>query len=142
MKYHFKIHKEGDGYWAECIELRGCITQGDSIEELKQNMEEALNLYIEEPQSSKELFPFPDDSIKIRKNIVEISLDPQIAFAYLVRYCRISHGMTQKQTAKKLGYDNLFSYQRLETKRCNPNLKTMVMIKDLFPEFSMDQIVC
>jgi len=42
MYYHFKIHKEPDGYWAECIELEGCVTQGDSLDELQKNMEEAL----------------------------------------------------------------------------------------------------
>ena len=55
MKYHFKVHKEGNGYWAECVELLGCITEADSIDELQKNMEEALNLYIEEPENSKEL---------------------------------------------------------------------------------------
>ena len=30
MKYHFKVHKGGKGYWAECIELVGCITEADS----------------------------------------------------------------------------------------------------------------
>ena len=33
MEYHFKIHKEKNGYWAECIELSGCNTQGDTLEE-------------------------------------------------------------------------------------------------------------
>ena len=47
MKYQFKIHKEGNGYWAQCIEFEGCITQADSIEELHRNMQEALNLYLE-----------------------------------------------------------------------------------------------
>ncbi len=31
MKYHFKIHKEGKGFWAECLELEGCITQGKTL---------------------------------------------------------------------------------------------------------------
>ena len=53
MKYHFKIHKEKNLYWAECIELKGCVTQGKTLVELKKNMAEALNLYIEEPENSK-----------------------------------------------------------------------------------------
>lgn len=28
MQYHFKKHKEDGGYWAECIELKGCVTRG------------------------------------------------------------------------------------------------------------------
>lgn len=49
MRYHFKVHKEGKGFWAECLELKGCITQGNSKKELLENMQESLNLYLEEP---------------------------------------------------------------------------------------------
>jgi hypothetical protein len=34
MKYHFKVHKEMSGFWAECLELNGCITQADTQKEL------------------------------------------------------------------------------------------------------------
>jgi predicted RNase H-like HicB family nuclease len=34
MNYNLKIHSEDNRYWAECIELKGCNTQGDSLEEL------------------------------------------------------------------------------------------------------------
>jgi antitoxin HicB len=44
MKYHFKIYKKDGGYWAQCIELEGCITQADTLKELYKNMQEALNL--------------------------------------------------------------------------------------------------
>lgn len=37
MKYQFKIHKEGLGVWAECLELSGCFTQADFMGELRQN---------------------------------------------------------------------------------------------------------
>lgn len=48
MKYHFKIHKKGNGFWAQCIEFPGCVTEGDTIQELQANMREALNLYLQE----------------------------------------------------------------------------------------------
>ena len=44
----FKIHKEDNGYWAECIGLEGCDTQADTLEELNSNIKEALSLYWEE----------------------------------------------------------------------------------------------
>lgn len=31
MFYHFKIHKEENKFWAQCLELPGCITQADSL---------------------------------------------------------------------------------------------------------------
>lgn len=46
MKYNFKIHREDNGYWAECIELDGCNSQGDSLEELIKNIKEALEIYL------------------------------------------------------------------------------------------------
>lgn len=138
MKYHFKVHKEKEGFWAQCIELPGCVTQADTSEELERNMEEALNLYVEEPESSKDIYPFPDETIKASRNVVEIQLDPQIAFAFLVRQYRLKNGLTQKQAAKKMGFDSLYSYQRLEAKRCNPNLITIKKVKETFPEFSLD----
>jgi predicted RNase H-like HicB family nuclease len=89
MKYHFKVHKEGKGFWAECLELKGCITEGDSIEELNTNMQDALNLYVSEPEDSKDFAAFPDESIKKAKNIVEVPLEPLIASSFLARYQRM-----------------------------------------------------
>ena len=141
MKYHFKVHKEKKGFWAQCIELVGCVTEADSMEELHKNMQEALNLYVEEPEDSKELAALPDESIQVSRNIVEVAVDAQIAFAFMVRYNRIQQGLTQQQAAKKMGFDTIYSYQRLEGKRCNPSLKTIAKIKRAFPEFSVDYAV-
>lgn len=138
MKYHFKIHKEGKGFWAKCIELDGCYTQADSMDELNEMMREALNLYISEPEGSTDVVKLPDDSIKTSKNVVEVSVDAQVAFAFLVRYYRIKHEMTQSEVARRMGFENVNGYQRLERKKCNPNLKTISKIKAIFPEFSLD----
>jgi len=59
LKYHFKIHKEEKGYWAECIEIPGCFTQGDTKQELKENMREALNTAVSEPDNSEEFGEHP-----------------------------------------------------------------------------------
>ena len=138
MKYHFKVHKEGNGFWAQCIELTGCITEADSMDELRCNMQEALNLYVEEPKESKELASLPDESIRISRSIIEVALDPQIAFAFMVRYYRIKHSLTQQQAAKRMGFDKIYSYQRLESRRCNPSLRTMSRVKRAYPDFSVD----
>jgi antitoxin HicB len=141
MKYHFKIHKEGDRFWAQCLELEGCITQADTREELDQHMREALNLYIEEEADSADLAAMPDSSIKASKTVIEVFVDPQVAFTFLVRYWRLRHGLTQKEAAKKMGFDKLYSYQRLEARRCNPSLKIISMVKNAFPEFSLDTAI-
>lgn len=41
------IEKDEYGYYAYCPELKGCQTQGESLEEVKANIHEAIELYIE-----------------------------------------------------------------------------------------------
>lgn len=138
MQYHFKIHKEGDGFWAQCLELPGCLTQASTKEELEVNMREALNLYVEERSNAKDLAILPYTTLKDSRSVVRVPLDPQIAFAFLVRYWRLKHGWTQKEAAEKMGFEKIYSYQRLEAKKCNPSLKIISMIKQIYPEFSID----
>lgn len=78
MQYHFKIHREKEGFWAECIELLGCMTQADTKEELNANMQEALNLYLEEAEDCEYLAPSPRASIKLDRNVVAVPVDPSI----------------------------------------------------------------
>ena len=138
MIYHFKYFSdESGGYWAKCIELEGCITQGETIEELKKNMEEVLNLVLSEPVDSKIIFSLPKKNLK-GKNILKIPVNPKIAFATLLRQYRLKNGFTQRQIAKKLGKE-LYSYQKLESiKTANPTLKTLSLIKKVFPDFKLE----
>jgi len=53
MWYHFEVHKDKIGYWAECVELSGCYTQGDSKQELYANIQEALDLYLDKNKGVK-----------------------------------------------------------------------------------------
>jgi predicted RNase H-like HicB family nuclease len=52
--YDIIVHqsKEG-GYWGECPALEGCYSQGESLDELKDNMKEAIELYIETFSSNR-----------------------------------------------------------------------------------------
>jgi predicted RNase H-like HicB family nuclease len=118
MKYHFKIHEEADGFWAECLELKGCLTQADDKATLFASMQEALNLYLQEPTDSNYLAALPNEKLRRTKNVVEVSVSPEIAFAFMVRYHRLKNNLTQQQASKKMGFKNLYSYQRLE-KKCN-----------------------
>ncbi len=141
MKYHFKVHREGTGFWTECIELEGCRTQGDSLEELQSNMHEALNLYLDEPEDSKRVSPLPKKGLKGR-GIVTVEVEPKIAFALLLRRHRLTQGMTQREVADKMGFKNIYSYQRLEnSKTANPEFTTILLIKRIFPKFSLDEII-
>lgn len=140
MRYHFKVRKENKGFWAECIELPGCVTQADTKEELYLNMQEALNLYLEEVEDCEYLAPLPKVSIKKGRNIIEVPVDPSIAFAFSIRHQRIKRGLTQREAADQLGMKAIYSYQRLE-KRCNPTLDLIYKLVLLFPALSLDKIL-
>jgi len=141
MKYHFLVHKEKKGIWAECVELDGCATQASSESELKKNMEEALNLFLDEPEDSKTVFPIPKKNLKGR-NIVEVLVAPRVALAFLLRKYRLERNLTQTQAAKLLGMKGLYSYQRLESsKTANPEFDTLARIKKAFPELKLDELL-
>ena len=86
MKYRFKIHKEAGGFWAECLEIPGCVTQADSKEELFVNMEDAINIALQEPEDSHCLAALPNESYKPSRSIAEVKVDPQVALGFTVRY--------------------------------------------------------
>ena len=42
------VHLEADGsYWAEVPSLPGCVTQGESLDEVKANLKEAVEAWLE-----------------------------------------------------------------------------------------------
>ncbi len=141
MQYHFKIYKERNGYWAKCIELQGCNTQADTLEELKINSTEALNLFLNETFDSKTIFPLPKINYKGR-DIIKVQVNPKIAFAQILRMERHKRGLSQKEVADMIGLKNLYSYQRLESpKSANPALLTISKIKQIFPDLKLDLVV-
>lgn len=43
MNLKVVIHKENGGFWAEVPALKGCFTQGETIDEIKVNIKEAID---------------------------------------------------------------------------------------------------
>jgi predicted RNase H-like HicB family nuclease len=65
------IHKADEGgYWAEVPELPGCLTQGETLDELQCNLQDAVGTWLEaaaedgqfefEPALLKWKIPFPE----------------------------------------------------------------------------------
>lgn len=57
MKIKVVVHEaEEGGYWAEVPAIPGCATQGDTLEELMKNVEEAvegcLSVEVEKPKQT------------------------------------------------------------------------------------------
>ena len=48
MLFTVLVHEDEDGgYWGECLELPGCISQGDTLDEMDSNIREAIELVLE-----------------------------------------------------------------------------------------------
>lgn len=45
-EYHARVHREDDSFWAEVIELPGCFAAGDSLDELRESLAEAMSLVL------------------------------------------------------------------------------------------------
>jgi predicted RNase H-like HicB family nuclease len=52
------IEKDEHGYYAWCPELKGCQTQGDTVEETLKNIREAAELYLETMTDEERLTAF------------------------------------------------------------------------------------
>lgn len=61
-KYHFTIiiEKDSDGYFAYCPQLQGCYSQGDTYEEVLENIEDAVRLHIEDLKQENEKWKNPE----------------------------------------------------------------------------------
>ncbi len=57
--YRFSVivEKDEDGYFAKCNELQGCYTQGDTYEEVIENIKDAIALHVEDKiESGEEIY--------------------------------------------------------------------------------------
>jgi predicted RNase H-like HicB family nuclease len=58
MKLKVVIHKaEEGGYWATVPALPGCVSEGDTWEEMLSNIREAIACYLDAPDT-----PLPEDA--------------------------------------------------------------------------------
>jgi len=62
MKVHAIVHKaEEGGFWAEVPSIPGCATQGDTTEELRSNLLEAIEGCLSVPVETPS--PHTDDQV-------------------------------------------------------------------------------
>lgn len=50
MKFDVIVHEEDGGYWAKVPAIPGCATQGDTMDELKYNLIEAIQACLDTDQ--------------------------------------------------------------------------------------------
>ena len=72
LKFTAIIEGDKDGYYAYCPELKGCQTQGDTVEQALANLREAAELYLE-TLSPDELESLAPGSKTILSTSLEVS---------------------------------------------------------------------
>lgn len=66
------IEKDDYGYYAYCPELEGCQTQGDTLDEVVENIKEAIELYLE-------TFSDEEKAALVKKEIMTMTVEVQVA---------------------------------------------------------------
>jgi len=56
-RFSIVIEKDKEGYFAFCPELQGCYTQGDTYEEVLENIKDAIHLHVNDRLDSREEIP-------------------------------------------------------------------------------------
>jgi len=51
-RFSVVIEKDEEGYFAYCPEFQGCYSQGDTYEEVLENIKDAIRLHIEERKAA------------------------------------------------------------------------------------------
>ena len=59
-RFSVVIERDVDGYFAFCSKLQGCYTQGQSYEEVLENIKDAIRLHVEDRLESGEEVPHVD----------------------------------------------------------------------------------
>ena len=68
MKIQAIIHEaEEGGYWAEVPSLRGCVTQADTLEELTENLKEAVEGWLD-------AMSIPEEILGKESKILELNI--------------------------------------------------------------------
>ncbi|MDI6891248.1 MAG: type II toxin-antitoxin system HicB family antitoxin [Thermodesulfovibrionales bacterium] len=56
-KFSVVVERDREGYFAFCPELQGCYTQGNTYEEVLENIKDAIRLHVEDRIDSGEDIP-------------------------------------------------------------------------------------
>lgn len=116
--YPAEFKEEEDGsYSVKFLDLKGCVTQGESFEEAYYNAREALSGIIESHIENK--LPLPEiskksiEAAKNRANVKPVAPMQDTMLPLMIRGRRKELKLTQKDMAKKLKVSQQ-AYQRLE----------------------------
>jgi len=129
IMYPLKIHMaEEGGYWAEFPDLPGCVTEGDTEEEVLTMAKNALSGWL--AVRFERNFTIPEARNMKGKNIRWVEPNPEVGIPLLIRKIRNEMGLSQKEVARRLRI-TYQSYQAWENpKVANPTVKQLSKLAD------------
>ncbi len=66
MKYVYLIEKANDGSFSAYVpDLPGCTTSGETVDEVKRNIKDAVDLYIDSLREHNEPVPTPSSMVDV-----------------------------------------------------------------------------
>src|SRR3970040_2138196 len=129
IEYPLKIHKaEEGGYWAEFPDLPGCVTEGDTEEELLEMAKDALSGSLAVRFELN--FAIPEAKPLEVRNVRWVEPTPDVSIPLMIRKIRNELGLSQKEVADRLRI-TYQTYQAWENpKVANPTLKQLSKLAD------------
>ena len=125
-----KYWQDEEGGWnAEFPGLEGCLTCGDSLEEVKANAVEALSGYLLST-SSRGLYMGAAASDSYDGE--QVTPDLPIALALTVLEMRVRARLSQADAAKKIGVAQSTYHRWEDPERCNATVETIERIARAF----------
>ena len=132
VRYPAKINysKEDKSFLVEFSDLKGCLTEGSTLEEALKNAKEALTGYLASIFERGYVIPKPS---KLKgRNVHLVEPEPEVATPIMLRKIRDEKKINQVEAAKRLGI-SYQAYQRLENpSKFNPTIKTLEKVARVF----------
>ena len=104
MQYYARIKKQKDGKFLVVFpDLKGCLTEGETLAEAKANAAEALNLWLDPSHEEDSAYPIPKPRRRTSKDYFPIDVDPLLIPALALKQTRLKMGWPRSRMAKELG---------------------------------------
>ena len=128
--YYARMRKQrGSGYLIEFPDLRGCLTEGKTVQEALDNAREALSGWLFVAiRKGDEVLP---STVCRRRGYHLIVPDVDVAIPLAILSARKRRGFTQKQVAGALGISQQ-AYRKFEIPgKSNPTLKSLRRLSEV-----------
>ena len=63
LRYQVRVHDEDGSLWAEVLDLPGCFASGDTEDELREALDEAISLYLSDRDHAVRGRSLPSESV-------------------------------------------------------------------------------